>query len=162
MKTSAQDFCDDDTAKWFYIGGQVGCGKTHLCTAISAHYIKQGKDVKYMLWSEDAKKLKSLVSDAYEYEKGMSVYKNIEVLYIDDFLKTQQGESPTVADINLAFELINRRLLNRDLITIVSSEKTIEDVIGYDEATASRMAEKAGKYKLSIDRDMAKNYRLKG
>lgn len=160
IKEKAQRFCKDDFSNWFYIGGQVASGKTHLCTAISAHYIKAGKDVKYMLWSEESKKLKAIVNDS-SYTNEISSYKSVNVLYIDDFLKVKNGEAPTSADINLAFEIINHRLLNKDKITIISSEKTLDELLEYDEATMSRISKEAGWYKINIERDRNKNYRLR-
>lgn len=161
IKGKAQAFCNDDNAKWFYIGGQVGCGKTHLCSAISAHYIKAGKNFKYMVWVEDSKKLKALANDI-SYQEEIDVYKNVDVLYIDDFLKVQNGEAPTHADIKLAFEIINRRLLEKDKITIISSERMLNELLDYDEGTISRVHQQAGEYKLNISKDRSKNYRLRG
>lgn len=135
-------------------------GKSHICTAIAAHYIKAGHDVKYMLWNEESKKLKALVNDT-SYQDHIDVYKNVDVLYIDDFLKVRNGESPTVADINLAFEIINNRLIQNDKITIISSEKMLDEIMEYDEATMSRIYQKTGTYKLNIGRDKSRNYRLK-
>ena len=159
-KAKAQEFCKNEDAHWFYIGGQVGSGKTHICTAISAHYIKAGKDVRYMLWSEESKKLKALVNDI-GYQDEIAMYKNVDVLYIDDFLKVRNGETPTNGDINLAFEIINHRLLSKDKITIISSEKTLDELLDYDEATMSRISTKAGNYKINIGKDRSKNYRLR-
>lgn len=161
IKNKALAFCKDDTAKWFYIGGQVGSGKSHICTAIAAHYIKAGQEVKYMLWAEEAKKLKAIVNDE-SYQEQITEYKSVKVLYIDDFLKVRHGETPTTADINLAFEIINHRLLDGDKITIISSEKLLDEIMDYDEATMSRIYQKAGAYKISIGKDKNKNYRLRG
>lgn len=160
IKNTAQAFCKDDEAKWFYIGGQVGAGKTHICTAIAAHYIKTGQEVKYMLWCEESKNLKALVNDV-SYQSEINIYKTIDVLYIDDFLKVQNGENPTPADIKLAFEIINHRLLDNDKITIISSEKMLDELMDYDEATMSRIYQKTGIYKLNIGKDRNKNYRLR-
>lgn len=160
IKEKAQEFCKNDDAHWFYIGGQVGSGKTHICTAIAAHYIKSGQEVKYMLWSEESKKLKSLVNDI-GYQDEIALYKDVDVLYIDDFLKVRNGETPTNGDINLAFEIINHRLLSKDKITIISSEKTLDELLDYDEATMSRISKKAERYKLNISKDRNKNYRLR-
>ena len=160
IKEKAQQFCKDDNAKWFYIGGQCGSGKTHICTAIASYYIKAGKELRYMLWAEDSKMLKANVNEDV-YQEKMSEYKNVEVLYIDDFLKVKQGETPTSADINLAFEIINHRLMSNDKITIISSEKQLNEVMDYDEATMSRIFQKTGCYKFSIPKDRSKNYRLK-
>ena len=161
IKDKAKEFCTDETAKWFFIGGQVGSGKTHICTAISAHYIKKGYDVKYMIWAEDAKKMKAVVNDE-NYQEMISEYKDAQVLYIDDFFKVRNGEKPTTGDINLAFEIINHRLLEKDKITIISSEKTLDEIMDYDEATMSRIYQKAGSYKFSIGKDRSKNFRLNG
>jgi DNA replication protein DnaC len=162
LKDKAIKFCKDDKANWFFVGGQVGAGKTHLCTAIAAHYIKEGYETQYMLWIEESKKLKALVTDYLEYQKRIEPIKDAPVLYIDDFLKTRQGEMPTQADINLAFEIINHRLMRDDLITIISSEKTLGEMIEYDEATMSRIFMECGEYKNVIERDRSKNYRLRG
>lgn len=161
IKEKAQQFCKDDNAKWFYIGGQVGSGKTMICTAIASYYIKAGKELRYMLWAEDSKMLKANVNEDV-YQEKMNEYKNVDVLYIDDFLKVKQGEVPTSADLNIAFEIINHRLLSNDKITIISSEKQLNEIMDYDEATMSRIYQKTGNYKFSISKDRSKNYRLRG
>lgn len=161
IKEKAQAFCEDDAARWFFIGGQVGAGKTHLCTAIAAHYIKAGFDTQYMLWVEESKKLKSIVNEFALYKEHIEKYKNVDVLYIDDFLKTQHGEQPTKGDINLAFEILNHRLIENK-VTIISSEKTLVEILDFDEATMSRIYLQTGNYKINIERDRKKNYRLRG
>lgn len=161
VKEKAQAFCKDDQAHWFYIGGQTGAGKTHICTAIAAHYIKSGLDCRYMLWRDDAVKLKAVVNDFAKYQELIEPFKSVDVLYIDDYLKVQDGTEPTTADINLAFELLNYRLLDKDKITIISSEFTMPRALELDEATNGRIYQKAGNYKINIDRDFNKNYRLK-
>lgn len=159
IKQKAEAFCRDEAAGWFYIGGQSGCGKSHICTAIVGHYIKAGKNVQYMLWANDSKKLKQLASDP-GYQDEIKKYTDADVLYIDDFLKTRSGASPSDADISLAFELINSRLLDNRKITIISSEKTLDELIEYDEATMGRVFQHTGAYKLNIAKDRKKNYRL--
>ena len=160
IKDTAAAFCKDANANWFFIGGQPGCGKTHICTAISSFYLKSGYSVKYMNWCEDSKKLKGIIGDFLLYEKEFLPFKKAQVLYIDDFLKTKSGEEPTKGDINLAFELINHRLMNSGYITIISSEKTIAELCAFDEATMSRIYQCTGQYKLTINRDVRKNYRI--
>lgn len=162
LKNKAQAFCEDDSSRWFFVGGQPGSGKTHICTAIAAHYIKKGLNVQYMLWCEDSKRLKALVNDFTEYQNEVNKFKNVDVLYIDDFLKTQHGEHPTKGDINLAFEILNHRLMNPEQITIISSEKTLtSEILSYDEATMSRIYQQTKQYKTDIEKDIGKNYRLR-
>lgn len=162
LKEKAQRFCNDNNAEWFFVGGQVGSGKTHICTAIAAHYIKAGYETQYMLWVEESKKLKALITDYHEYQRVIEPYKETPVLYIDDFLKTRQGVIPTDADINLAFEILNHRLMSDRKITIISSEKTLGEMLEYDEGTMSRIFMECGDYKNIIERDRNKNYRLRG
>ncbi len=161
IKDKAAEFCKDENANWFFIGGQPGCGKTHICTAISSFYLRSGYQVKYMNWCEDSKKLKGVVNDFLLYEKEFSLFKRAKVLYIDDFLKTKNDEEPTKGDLNLAFELINHRLMNSGYITIISSEKTLRELGTFDEATMSRIFQCTGQYKITVSRDAKKNYRIK-
>ena len=160
VKDKAVQFCRDENANWFFIGGQPGSGKTHICTAISSYYLRSGCRVKYMNWCEDSKKLKGVINDFLLYEKEFSLFKKAQVLYIDDFLKTKSGEEPTKGDINLAFELINYRLMNGGYITIISSEKTMNELKSFDEATMSRIYQSTGQYKIDISKDPQKNYRI--
>lgn len=145
---------------WFYIGGQVGAGKTHICTAIAVHLLKQGLETYYMLWTDATVELKANKCDDEEYNKLMGKLKSVDVLYIDDFLKTEQGKQPTTADINIAFELLNNRY-NAKKITIVSSEKTLKEVLNIDEALGSRIKQRAGENDIAIAKDGRKNYRLR-
>lgn len=155
---------EDERTNWFFFGGQTGAGKTHICTAISVALLKRGKEVKYMLWRDEASRLKGMVNDP-AYHDTVSEYKTVDVLYIDDLFKTgkddqQIKQRPTRADVNLAFEIINARgAANK--ITIISSECTLTDLIDIDEAVGGRIKQKCGAHCWSIDPDRAKNYRLR-
>ena len=96
-----------------------------------------------------------------EYQKAMQQYKTIKVLYIDDLFKTEKGKSPTTADINIVFEILNTRYLERNLITIISSEKNIKELIAIDEAIGSRIFEMAGYYCVQIKNNDRMNMRLR-
>lgn len=150
---------------WFFIGGQSGAGKSHLCTAICREFLLAGKSVLYMMWRDEIIKLKANVNESEIYQGMIDTYKNAEVLYIDDLFKTGKGangekQRPTSADINTAFEILNYRYNNPDLLTIISSECTVNDIIEIDEATGGRIFERAKAFSLKPDK--AKNYRLKG
>ena len=167
IKEKAVAFTEDEQRQLFFIGGQSGCGKTHLCTAICRELIYKGNDVHYMLWREEAPKLKAIINDV-SYPEQVNKLKTVKVLYIDDLFKTGKTENnkvmlPTVADINLAFEIINHRYNDPNLITIISSELMIQQIIDIDEATGGRIAEKSmPNYCISIKSDRAKNYRIRG
>lgn len=169
IKATAQRFTQDDEHRFFFIGGQSGAGKTHICTAITAHYIDQGKRARYMVWFDEANKLKGLVTEPGEYAAAMDEIKKTEVLYIDDLFKPIKGANgqitpPSHADIRLAMEIINYRYNNPDLITIISGERTIDELIYLDEALAGRISQlsKEGGYCINLKKDSARNWRLKG
>jgi DNA replication protein DnaC len=115
-----------------------------------------------MLWRDDAVKLKQLVNDYTEYQRLIEEYKQVDVLYIDDLFKSQSGAEPTKADINIAFELLNNRLMDKGKITVISSEFSILDALQFDEATIGRIYQHTGQYKIEIPKDIRKNYRLRG
>lgn len=160
-KEVAQRFLNDYKSKWFYMGGQVGSGKSHLCTAIVGDFLNRGFSAKYMLWRDEIVQLKANVNDDTAYSGYMDTLKTTKVLYIDDFFKTEKDKSPTAADVNIAFELINYRYNNKDLITIISSEKSIDDLIFIDEAVGSRIYQRTKDFCMHIGLDRRKNFRLK-
>jgi DNA replication protein DnaC len=169
IKATAQRFLQDDRNTWFFIGGQSGAGKTHICTAIAVHYIRNGKEVKYMLWRDEITKVKAVVNDPEQYGELMKALKETDVLYIDDLFKGGKGEDgqykpPTAADINAAFEIINYRYNNPNLITIISSERTLVELNEIDEAIAGRIAERAKEsgYCINLKKDKSRNWRMKG
>lgn len=169
IKDTAQRFCKEGGGSWFFIGGQSGAGKSHICTAIAVHHIRQGKEVRYMVWREEAPRIKALVNDAEEYASLMRDLKTADVLYIDDLFKDSrdadgQYRPPTSADIRLAFEIINYRYLNPALVTIISCEMQLTELDAIDEGVAGRIAMKSkpGGYCISLKPDKAKNWRMQG
>lgn len=148
---------------WFFIGGQSGSGKTHICTAICREFLLSGKRVIYMLWRDDVVKIKGAVNDHEVYGDLIERYKKADVLYIDDLFKTGKAtdgatQRPTGADVNVAFEILNYRY-NAKMPTVISSECTIADLLDIDEAVGGRIAEAAKVFSLKPDR--SRNYRLK-
>ena len=165
LKESAMQYAEQAEG-WFFLGGQSGAGKTHLCTAICREFLLAGRKVIYMLWRDDVVKIKgALKSDSEEdYTKLIDKYKKAEVLYIDDLFKTGKNpdgvvQKPTGADVNVAFEIINYRSMDPNLLTIISSECTEDDLLDIDEALGGRIIEKAKT--ISIAKDRARNYRLR-
>ncbi len=168
IKQGAMEYANNPKG-WFFIGGQSGAGKSHLCTAICRKLMLEGREVRYMPWRDAVPRLNTLWQTApEEYLAEMERIKNAEVLYIDDLFKTGRNQAtweaqrPTGADINKAFEITDYRAKNPALVTILSSECTINDLIDIDEAFAGRVRQLAEKYSFSIGRDRRKNYRLKG
>jgi DNA replication protein DnaC len=167
-KQIALNYCSSDSG-WLYLGGQVGSGKTHLGTAVLGHFIKKSS-VKYMLWRDDIVRLKANVTNDSEYQEIIHPLKTVDVLYIDDFFKTELKkdelrkrevrELPTAADVKIAHELLNYRYLKK-MRTIISSELFIGDVLEIDEAVGSRIRQRSKEYYIAVDYDKSKNWRLK-
>lgn len=167
LKGKAMEYANNPDGAWFFIGGQSGCGKSHLCTAISGTFIKRGKSVQYMLWMDDSRRIKSSSFDGEQLE-FIEQFKKADVLYIDDLFKGGNDANnnplpPTAADIKIAMEIINYRTLDPNLLTIISSEWNIHDIVGFDQALGGRIAERTFDkgHGINIKKDIAKNYRLR-
>ena len=86
VKSKAMEFAEND-APLFFAGGQVGSGKTHICTAIAGELLKT-KPLRYMLWRDELVKLKACITDYEQYQRLIVPFKKTHALYIDDFWKT--------------------------------------------------------------------------
>ena len=159
VKEKAMEYAAGWRNNSFFISGQSGSGKTHICTAICNVAVKEGANIRYFRWVEDGTQMKGMVNEAEEYKREMDDLAGCDLLYIDDLFKTKQGASVTAADINIAFEILNYRYIN-DILTIISSEKTLREILDIDEAVGSRIYEMAQGYILNISEDPAKNYRM--
>lgn len=164
IKTGAMAYANKPDG-WFLMCGQSGSGKTHLCTAVCRHRILAGEEVRYMPWRDKVAEIKALSLDNERRAEILNGYKTAQILYIDDLYKAGKAadgtSNPTGADVGLAFEIINYRYINH-LPTIVSTEKTPQELVEIDEATGSRIIEMAGEHVYSIARDAKRNYRLRG
>ncbi len=152
------EYANSDTDGWLYIGGQKGFGKTHLCVA-AVRKILVNSPVLYIVWEREIDRLLEMGFNRYdEREEIIKAWENAPVLLIDDFLRSKD---PDKKEIRIAFNLINHRA-NKNLRTIISSQLTLARLIALDEAIAGRIAEKCGKYVISIEYNLAKDYRLNG
>lgn len=151
IKHMAKRFAEDDSG-WFYICGQSGSGKSHICTAICARLIDRGNDVYYMRWRDESRQLKAMITE--NLDENLDKLKTVPVLYIDDFFKGGCSD----ADLRLAFEIINSRYNDSKLRTIFSSEMMLKKVMALDEALGSRIYERAKGYIISAP---SENWRTK-
>lgn len=152
VKVTAEKFTEADDG-WFYIAGQSGSGKTHICTAICSRLIERGRDVYYMKWRDESRNLKALINSD-EIEPALDRLKKVAVLYIDDFFKGGNNE----ADVRLAFEILNARYNDSKLRTVISSEVDMEQLLQIDEALGGRIYERSKGFRLSAPNE---NWRLK-
>ena len=152
----------------FLICGQSGSGKSHICTAIvNSLMTEYGMKVKFMPWIEESMKIKQAIKDCQEYAHRVDEIKDVDVLYIDDFFKTEKGTKPTSADIRLANEIINyrynlcRKGTDKRYITVISTELPVRDLNEIDNALTGRIVEMSQPYIIQLIGN-EKNFRLFG
>lgn len=148
-KELAESYLSDNSGAWLVMAGSNGAGKTHLCTAVCGTFLKRGVDVRYMMWLGYSQKLKAAKND-WTYGELMKPLEKASVLYIDDLFKTKKGAEITDADIRLAFEIINIRYVDPSKRTIISSEKTLEEIVNIDQGLGGRIREKSRGFYVSL------------
>lgn len=146
--------------EWFFIGGQSGAGKTHLCTAMCGQFLKQNKSVRYMIWTMEIRNFKANANDEYAYQKLFNDFAKTDILYIDDLFKIKKKSELTPADIQHTYDIINYRY-NNQLCTIISSEMSIGEILEMDTATGSRIYQRAKGYTIELGEAENKNWRLR-
>ncbi|WP_122639527.1 ATP-binding protein [Romboutsia sp. Marseille-P6047] len=134
--------------------GQVGSGKTHLSMAIANSLLNKGISVIYMPFRDIITQVKQNMLDEEYYRKTIDRYKNARILLIDDLFKG----NITKSDINIMFEIINYRYLNK-LPMIISTECTKDMLLNIDEALGSRIIEMSKDHIIEL-RGKKLNYRI--
>ena len=81
MMDMCQRFIGQDRDRWLYISGQPGCGKTHLGTAVTAHYMSKRYPTRYITFQMLTVKLRANANDANAYQELLDEYGGE---YIDD------------------------------------------------------------------------------
>lgn len=134
----ADDFekIEHDRRNSIMLSGQVGAGKTHLGTAICGDLINRSVEVSYMAYRNAVTKIKQNIINEEGYGRELSRYATARVLYIDDMLKGRLTE----ADVNIMYEIINYRYMN-NMPIIISTEKSPNELLVFDEAIGSRIIE---------------------
>lgn len=146
IKRAATGFVSLTDGRWFFIRGSRGSGKTHICTAIAERLMYSGKSLKYVLWRDLTQQLKAAINEP-EYQTLMQDIKRPDVLYIDDFLKG----SISSADVDRAYEVINARYNLKKKKTIISSERSLEEIDALDSAISDRIRERAKDFMFDIN-----------
>lgn len=147
-----------DPRGWFYIGGQSGCGKTHLCLAICKELAKKRQFVTLCRWRQDIWLLNDRsFENAEARQRRLGALKTAGTLFIDDFLKGQAG----MPEKQIAFDIIDERY-QAGRRTIISSEYNLQQIIEeFDGATGGRIMEMCGKYVITIPKGKDKNFRIR-
>lgn len=136
--------------------GQPGSGKTHLGIATMLELINNNVGCVYKEYLTMITDLKQTSMDETDYIRTLEKYINPRVLFLDDFLKGQ----PTEADRKYIYKVINTRYLKGKPI-IISTEKSIKEILEFDEAVGSRIVEMAQNNIITFPRGIENNYRLR-
>lgn len=154
MKSICEKYAENPEG-WLFVSGISGCGKTHLCTAVAGKLIEKEIPVWYMLYRDEVDKMKpNSWTDPEERDRLIYLYKNVDVLYIDDLF--QGGATRTDADV--VYQIINHRYIENKP-TIISTELTLTEISDIRTAIAGRISEMSTK--VLIKNDKSRNYRMK-
>lgn len=143
---------------WLLMCGQPGSGKTHLSMAIANELLHQSIPVLYIPHVEIINELLAGMRRDEDISTKTQGMKTAPVLIWDDLWK-QFGDRPQPFELKLAFEVINYRYLHC-LPTIINTEREPKNLVMIDEATGSRMIERA-RGNITIVSGIEANYRLK-
>lgn len=140
-----------------FLGGQTGCGKTHLGVAASNAAVSVGIQTLMISWPSASKSLKSKANSP-EYFEEIAVYKNAGLLFIDDFLSA--GGIPSSADLSIAAEIVSERLaLCRRMV--ICSPYTLRELYNLLPKISGEIYEHAKGFYFNIVHDTSKDFRLK-
>lgn len=158
---AAVKYSKSDIANWFFLGGQTGAGKTHICTAIIASMLQRDIVPMYIMWPQEIRQLTTAGFANYDsVNDRIDQLCKAEFLYIDDLFKSDDRKPPDNKEIGMAFEILNIRYF-KNLPTIISSEYTNERISSLNHALAGRIRERCGEYEFSIGDDPQKDWRNK-
>lgn len=160
MKARIQRYANDDKRDWMLVTGQTGCGKTHLCTAAFVQLARFGFSCRYIRWLDIIQQLDATYYKPSEYAELFEPLAKCRVLYLDDLFKTENREKPTQRQFQQTFRLLDARYQNPNLMTIISTEWSLDMLVTYDEALGGRIKERCGKHIIQIREAAGRNYRL--
>lgn len=105
--------------------GATGCGKTHLCEALSLSLYKQGIISPVIKFNELVSIFKrALINDSSDYDSLFKRYKQMKYLILDDY---GLGTKVTDYEVSVLEEIIDYRYRER-LPTILTANLDLKDM----------------------------------
>ena len=143
-----------------FLGGQSGCGKSHLAAGIIYRVSKSGSQPPlYYSWP-DLLAAGRRTSRDWRSTDIRDTLKDCRMLVVlDDFLAAPNGR-PSTAALETAFEIISARTANK-LPTVLASPYTAEKINALYSVLFKKIARAAGGRLISIDPDETKDYTAK-
>lgn len=156
-KLQVLKFCNEfsENKDSLILSGRPGTGKTHLGIAAMLSLINDNITCKYVEYNNMIVSLKQSILDEENHMREMEKYLSPSVLFIDDFLK---GKT-TSTDLSYIYRIVNTRYLKQKPM-IISTEKSVGEILDFDEAVGSRILEMAGENVVYFDEN-SENHRLR-
>ena len=136
--------------KWVCLTGGPGTGKTHVCAALSVDLLNQGIEVFYTYYAELIEWVR------YHNEPYIEKAKNVSVLFLDDLYKGNTGFQEVKAIANI----INYRYTH-NLVTLITTEKTPDELFEIDQATTGRIIDRCNGCWVDLPHDKESDYRIR-
>lgn len=121
---------------FFFICGDVGCGKTYFCSAIHSEFIRKGKSVYAFHESDFYDKINTQNREFGSTSNLVQSISEADLLILDDFgsSKISDYRNETV------FNIINKRYSN-EKATLISSNKDLDELSeAFGDRIVSRIA----------------------
>ena len=124
--------------RWLFLGGGVGVGKSYLAHALLYRCAEAGFSCLSVDWMSLCVELKSRTNYGMNAEKTIRDIQSVDVLLIDDFMKTRNQW-----DLELAFSVLNRRY-NALKSVLITANHSLKEIAARDDpgsAIADRINE---------------------
>lgn len=151
-KAFAQQYSVDFRGKGLFISGNVGSGKTFLCSAIACYLLEKRIEVLFLVVPDLLDELRASYSSDSEVTETQVLLQatNAPVLILDDL----GAHNYTEWTKNKIYTIINNRL-NNDKPTIINSNLNLGQIEKYlGERTTSRIVEMCDIYGLFVPKDI--------
>lgn len=112
--------------KGLYVIGDLGVGKTYLCTAVANSLVKKGKKVAFVKVTDFFNRMRSYFNtDSQQIDRNIALLKKADYLILDDI--GSEAVSEFVRD-DILFRILDYRL-DHSLTTIFTSNLNKEELL---------------------------------
>ncbi|MBO4920239.1 MAG: ATP-binding protein [Erysipelotrichaceae bacterium] len=112
--------------KGLYICGDLGVGKTYLCTALANSLVKKGKKTAFVKVTDFFNRMRSFFNtDSQQIDRNIALLKKADYLFLDDI--GSEAVSEFVRD-DILFRILDYRL-DHSLATLFTSNLTKEELL---------------------------------
>ena len=113
------DILDEKRDKGLYIAGDLGVGKTYVCTALANDLVRKGKKVAFVKVSDFINDMRrSVTTDTKRYDTLIRKLQEAEVLFLDD-IGSESVSSFSRDDV--LFTILDDRMENKRMTLFTSN-----------------------------------------